>query len=114
MSLKNRAISKPSKASTYRGNGRTYSMYAGVTLSRELTDEEKLVESELHRKYDPILGEFEFHACTNMGKPSWFVRVFDCREIETNAGPHELAGEIDRWLLRAYPDVAKEYGICQE
>lgn len=89
-------------------------MYAGCTFSRELTDEEKLVEAHLHQKYDPILGDFEFHACTNMGKPLWFIRIFDCREIETNAGPHELTAEIERWLIINYPEIAKEYGITKD
>ena len=111
MSLKNRNIMRPSKATPHKNEGRNYTIYGGVCFDRPLTDEEKLVESHLHEKYDPILGEFEFHACTNMGKPLWFVRVFDCREIETNAGPHEVAGEIDRWLIKHYPDIAKEYCI---
>ena len=105
MSLRDRNIMRPSKATPYKNEGRVYTTYGVPTLSRPLTDEEKLVEARLHEKYDEILGDFQMIACKNLGKSLWLIRLFDCREIETEIGPHELDGEISRWLKRYYPEV---------
>lgn len=106
-----RGMGGKNKSPRYKGNGKFGYQYQIGMPTRELTDDEKLVEAELHKKYDDILGDFSMVAGKNKGKTLWLVKIYDGREVESYQGPHELDKELERWLIRVYPEIAARFEI---
>ena len=103
--MRRRSDSGQSKATQYRGNGRTYSQYGSSMFPREHTEEEDRIAGELKEKYKDILAWEKFVAGTNMGKPIWVIFLEDGIQIETNEGIHALEGEIINTIKRHYPET---------
>lgn len=90
----------PSRATTYRGNGKFSIQAGGCMFTRPLNEDEKRYEEYIRFKYGMYLSDVELRAGTNMGRPCWVIRLEDGREVDTyeslNALEKEVLGLLDR------------------
>ena len=94
-----RRYTGPSKAPSYKGNGKFVTVAGpGCIFPRSLTEEEQRAEILLRRKYYGIVSDFKLMVGTNMGKPIWVIRTEDGRECESYEGLEPLVKEFTEWV----------------